>query len=184
MRSPFVTEPPGGRTPALTSLGAATVTRGTPVAASDDPDWVIPDPLLAGEDRPAADVDRCQVPESASDPVPCTFGDPAGRVTIALVGDSKAMQWLPALEEAGRDRGWRIVTYGKSSCAFSYSTAESAGTAYPECDEWNGLVAERLRADPPDLFVTSGVADAAWDGTGPAPEPLVAGYAATWPRFS
>ncbi len=180
LRSPFVTEPPGGRMPPLTALGAATVTRGEPVAGTDDPGWVTPDPLTAGEDRPEADVDRCQVPESATDPVPCTFGDPEATVTIALVGDSKAMQWLPALEEAGRERGWRIVTYGKSSCAFSYSAASSAGTAYPECDAWNGAVAERLRADRPDLLVTSGVADAAWDGTGTAPEPLVAGYTATW----
>ena len=180
LRSPFISEPPGGRMPPLTALGAATVTPGVPVAGTDDPGWVTPDPLTAGEDRPEADVDRCQVPESATDPVPCTFGDPAAAMTIALVGDSKAMQWLPALEEAARERGWRIVTYGKSSCAFSYSAASSAGTAYPECDAWNGAVAKRLRADPPDLLVTSGVADAAWDGTGTAPEPLVAGYAATW----
>ena len=51
--------------------------------------------------------------------------------TVALVGDSKAMQWLPALEEAAATRGWRIVTYGKSSCAFSDAPAAQAGAAYP-----------------------------------------------------
>jgi hypothetical protein len=55
---------------------------------------------------------------------------------------------------------------------------------YPECDEWNAAVVNALRADPPDLLVTSGVADEAWDGTGAASEPLVAGYAARWRSFA
>ncbi len=179
LRSPFVTEPPGGTVPALTSLGAATVVPGRP-AGADDPGWVTPDPLVSGEDRPAADVDRCQVSQAASDPVECTFGDPRGRVTVALVGDSKAMQWLPALQAAGRDRGWRIVTYGKSSCAFSASAAALAGDPYPECDAWSSAVLEALRAERPEVVVTSGVADVAMDGEGTAPEPLVEGYAAQW----
>jgi peptidoglycan/LPS O-acetylase OafA/YrhL len=180
LRSPFETDPPGGRMPALSALGAATVVPGRPATGTDDPGWVTPDPLTAGEDRPDADVDRCQVAEPDTTALPCTFGDAGGSVTVALVGDSKAMQWLPALEEAAGERGWRIVTFGKSSCAFSYSAATSAGDAYPECDAWNAAVAEALRADPPDLLVTSGVADSAWDGTGTSPEPLVAGYAASW----
>ena len=32
-------------------------------------------------------------------PVPCEFGVPQRPTTIALVGDSKAMQWLPALQD-------------------------------------------------------------------------------------
>jgi peptidoglycan/LPS O-acetylase OafA/YrhL len=184
LRSPFVTEPPGGRMPPLTSLGAATVVPGQQATGTDDPTWVTPDPLVAGKDRPDADVDLCQVPAQATAPVACTFGDPDGTTTVALVGDSKAMQWLPALEEAARDRHWRIVTYGKSACAFAASSAAILGHVYPECDEWNAAVVNALRADPPDLLVTSGVADEAWDGTGAASEPLVAGYAARWRSFA
>ena len=110
----------------------------------------------------------------------CTFGDPAGAVTVALVGDSKAMQWLPALEEAASTRGWRVVTYGKSACAFSDAPAAKAGAAYPECDAWNGAVVGALRADPPDVVVTSGTAVSAWAGGGTARQPLVDGYASRW----
>ncbi|HET9021236.1 MAG TPA: acyltransferase family protein [Ornithinibacter sp.] len=180
LRSPFDTTPPGGVLPPLSTLGAATVRLGQPLPDVDDPGWVTPDPLVSGEDRPAADVDHCQVDVATTEPVACTFGDPRGTTTVALVGDSKAMQWLPALEEAGRTRGWRIVTWGKSSCAFADSAGTEAGTAYPECDTWNDAVVGALRDDPPDVVVTSGVATRAWTGQGLDRGALVEGYAGRW----
>jgi peptidoglycan/LPS O-acetylase OafA/YrhL len=181
VRSPFTTTPPGGTLPPLSQLGAATLQPGQPFRPVDDPGWLTPDPLVSGEDRPKADVDHCQVPVAATTPVACTFGDPKGATTVALVGDSKAMQWLPALEEAAATRGWRVVTYGKSSCAFSDAPAAQAGAAYPQCDAWNTAVMEALRADPPDVVVTSGVAASAWTAGGTTERrPLVDGYATRW----
>ncbi len=180
LRSPFETTPPGGAMPPVSELGAGTVRLGQVLAGVDDPGWVTPDPLTSGEDRPAADVDRCQVDVSATEPVACTFGDPQGTTTVALVGDSKAMQWLPALEEAARGAGWRIVTYGKSSCAFADSPATQAARAYPECDTWNRSVVDALRADPPDVVVTSGVATAAWADDRLDRRTLVEGYTSRW----
>jgi len=180
LRSPFTTTPPGGTLPPLSQLGAATLRPGQPFVAVDDPAWVTPDPLVSGQDRPKADVDHCQVDVDVTEPVACTFGDPQGATTVALVGDSKAMQWLPALEEAAATRGWRLVTYGKSSCAFSDAPAALAAAAYPQCDTWNANVLDALRADPPDVVLTSGVARSAWTGSGTAPAPLVAGYVSRW----
>ena len=127
--------PPGGALPPLEQLGASTLGE-TPSAdpaayAVDDWGWLTPDPERAGEDRPSADVDRCQVDERTSQPVRCEFGVGDGPVTVALVGDSKAMQWLPALERAAPGEGWRIVTYGKSSCAFAAGTTQLAAGALP-----------------------------------------------------
>ena len=184
LRSPFTTTPPGGAMPPWSKLGAATLDLGQGPAGVDDPGWVTPDPLTSGEDRPKADVDRCQVEEGASEPVGCVFGDPRGSATVALVGDSKAMQWLPALERAAAGRDWRIVTWGKSSCAFADAPAARAGAAYPECDEWNGRVLGALGADPPDVVVTSGVATSAWTGGGTGRTELVEGYAARWRTMS
>ncbi|WP_392542630.1 acyltransferase family protein [Oryzobacter telluris] len=180
LRSPFDTTPPGGAMPPVSQLGANTVRLGQPLAGIDDPGWVTPDPMTSGEDRPAADVDHCQVDVSATAPVACTFGDPRGTTTVALVGDSKAMQWLPALEEAARTSGWRILTYGKSSCAFSDAPATQASKAYPECDTWNAAVMEALQADPPDALVTSGVASAAWVDGRLDRRALVEGYTGRW----
>ncbi len=153
--SPFVTTPASGVLPPLSTLGAATLVPGTPAARPIPGSWVTPDPLQPGTDRPAADVDRCQVGRGATEPVACTFGDPRGAVTVVLVGDSKAMQWLPALQQGARTRGWRIVTFGKSSCAFASGHARLAGRDYPECDRWNAAVMDRLAALDPDVIVTS-----------------------------
>ena len=182
--SPFRTTPVAGPRPAIENLGAATLTSppSTDPAtyAVDDWEWLTPDPQLAGKDRPKADVDRCQVDRLAEEPVACEFGVPGGASTVALVGDSKAMQWLPALERLAPARGWRIVTYGKSSCTFAAGRAQNAGKPYPACDEWNRRVTDRLRADPPDLLLTSGSAASAWDGARATRAALVAGLADRW----
>ncbi|HYN68026.1 MAG TPA: acyltransferase family protein [Ornithinibacter sp.] len=180
LRSPFETAPPHGALPPLSQLGAATLQPGRPFVPVDDPGWVTPDPLVAGRDRPDADVDRCQVDVEVTEAVACTFGNPGAVTTVAVVGDSKAMQWLPALQEASADRGWRVVTYGKSSCAFSGAPATLTAAAYPECDTWNAAVMDALLAAPPDAVVTSGAAVSAWTGRGTERGPLVEGYAATW----
>ncbi|MEO7070610.1 MAG: SGNH hydrolase domain-containing protein, partial [Nostocoides sp.] len=143
-------------------------------------DWVTPDPERAGEDRPAADVDHCQVDRLTTVPVRCDFGDPEAPTTIALVGDSKAMQWLPALQEAAGAHGWRIVTYGKSSCTFAAGRAALASAAYPACDAWNAAVMTQLSALKPAAVITSGYAAAGWDGRVATRAALVAGLAQRW----
>ncbi len=182
--SPFRTTPVAGAIPPVGELGAATLTTPPdpdPAAyAVQDWKWLTPDPQLAGQDRPAADVDRCQVDRLASVPVPCEFGIRSGTTTVALVGDSKAMQWLPALERLAPGRGWRIVTYGKSACAFASGHAQHAGRPYPSCDTWNRHVMDALRADPPDLLLTSGYAATAWDGHAATRDALVAGLGERW----
>jgi peptidoglycan/LPS O-acetylase OafA/YrhL len=180
VRTPFVTEPPGGRMPADSELGAGTVVPGRAVADPGDPGWVVPDPLRAGEDRPDADVDRCQVDAAATEPVRCTFGDPDGATTVALVGDSKAMQWLPALQARAQEEGWRVVTYGKSACAFADAPAAGPASDYSECDAWNAGVVRALAADPPDVLLTSGVSRGAWDGSRLDAGLLADGYARRW----
>ena len=127
----------------------------SPETAAPGQPWATPDPLAAGSDRPRADVDRCQVRREVSEPVRCDFGVREAATTVALVGDSKAMQWLPALELAAPREGWHIVTYGKGSCTFVGAPTAQAGRPFPECDAWNAAVLAQLRALAPDAIVTS-----------------------------
>ncbi|MEO7070790.1 MAG: acyltransferase, partial [Nostocoides sp.] len=72
--SEFRTTPASGVRPAITSLGAGTMTdppSTDPAAYAGTWDWVTPDPERAGEDRPAADVDHCQVDRLTTVPVRC-----------------------------------------------------------------------------------------------------------------
>ena len=45
----------------------------------------------------------------------CTYG--TGKTKVALVGNSHAGHWLPALEEVGKVKGWTITTFLASVCS-------------------------------------------------------------------
>ena len=179
--SPFDPRPAAFRSEPGMGAEALSVRSGDGPTAYERPswDWLVPDPEKAVRDRPDADVDHCQVDEQATTPVRCTFGDAGAAHTVALVGDSKAMQWLPALRSAAA-RDVRVVTYGKSSCAFSEATTDLAGRPYETCDEWNDAVMDALRADPPDLVVTSSSARHGWTGDHASTHEMVDGLARRW----
>ena len=88
--------------------------------------------------------------------VSCDFGDPDGDVTVALVGNSHAGQWLPALQAIAEKRHWHVRTYLASRCAMSalrqqFDTADQS-TA---CREWVERTAARVVEDRPDVVVLS-----------------------------
>ena len=175
--SVFVAPVPAGVDPA--TLGARTLKPGQDPASVESWDWISPDPMSAGGDRPAADVDHCQLDRLASSPVQCVFGELTGPRTIALVGDSKALQWLPALESAAAIEGWRIVTYGKSLCPYSAEPTALEGRPYPSCDAFNQAVRAALHADPPDLVITSTANRGGGGGSGGRAD-IIAGLAGAW----
>ena len=116
---------------------------------------VYPSPDIAVEDRPRAAYGAgCQVPQGSSEITPdhvCVFGDRSGEVSVALVGDSKALQWISALESIALAEGWRIKVYTKSACGFVSFEQE------PDCAEYNAKLSERLGSPEhvPDLILTS-----------------------------
>ncbi|SCE95741.1 acyltransferase family protein [Micromonospora mirobrigensis] len=121
----------------------------------DRVDSIFPDPLRVGEDVPAA-YQRCIVDQATVTARRCVFGDPAGRTTVALVGDSHAYHWLPALDPAAKRNHWRIVLYAKATCPFVEATVIFAGRPYETCTRWNASVRAALRGpDRPDLLLTS-----------------------------
>jgi len=84
----------------------------------------------------------------------CTFGAEHSRTTIALVGNSHAGQWLPALEALAKKHHWRITTYLASQCAFGdldQTFATDAGSA--RCRSWVRRTTARVAADHPDLVL-------------------------------
>lgn len=74
----------------------------------------------------------------------CIFGDPNGAVTIVLLGDSHARQWLDALDLLGREEGWKVHAWTKSACSIVdadvYLTAQER--PYDECKEWRAAVTD------------------------------------------
>ncbi|MEV0003223.1 acyltransferase family protein [Micromonospora sp. NPDC050980] len=115
-----------------------------------------PDPLLAYGDQPDVWRDNCvtQIPDS--EVRTCVYGDPNSNYTVWLVGDSHAGNWVPPMQEVARTNHWRLVTYIKANCPFTTGEVADHGLRpYPTCGEWNRTVRQRLRADRPNLVLTT-----------------------------
>jgi peptidoglycan/LPS O-acetylase OafA/YrhL len=83
---------------------------------------------------------------------PCTFGDPQAARTLAIAGDSVALQWFPAFERAFASSGWRIVVLTKSSCPMVVAGHERPG-ARPDCEAWRDSALAYLSRLRPEVLV-------------------------------
>jgi hypothetical protein len=184
---PSTTGPGDGGRFALGATILSTHPRNDPAGAPvDKVASITPDPLRATEDVPDLYTDGCQQSPASSDPVSCAHGRPDAPTTVALVGDSKAAQWWPALETLADARNWRVVSYVKSSCAFTTARNSLDGRSYDSCSEWNSKVLDRLTgADRPDFVITSQVRGKALDGSRKVSvDAMVAGLRGAWGRLT
>jgi hypothetical protein len=176
---------PDGRLP----QGAAVLTSspkgdssGAPV---DQVDWMTPGPIYALGDDPK-NASSCQQNSVSTMPLTCIFGDPNGAVTVAVVGDSKANQWIPALEVVANHRHWKLVTYTKSGCAFTSAVILDIKQEkpYTSCAEWNVNVRLALTHEVhPALVITSQQTGQAITNGRPGEtghDVMVAGLRRTW----
>ncbi len=143
---------------------------------------VYPAPALAPEDVPELYTDDCQVPQDSTDVVTCDYGDTTADRVIALVGDSKVGQWLPAFDEIGQEQNFVVRTYTKSACTWTDATLRLQNEPYDDCQAWGQRVkAELLGGDQPSVVVVSGGSDKAIDAEGGvSTSALVEGYEQYW----
>jgi SGNH domain-containing protein len=172
---------------------AALLTTPRTAIAHDTAASITPDPLRARDDLPELYARGCQSTYAEAVPKPCYFGDLSSSVTVALVGDSRAAQWAPAVQAVAAQRGWRVMTVTKAGCPFADVPLAKGPVgqqvAYPSCVAWNAALAGLLRAGPhrPTFVVTSAfspyiAADPAGHGlTGAANQTaLSAGFHRSW----
>ena len=74
----------------------------------------------------------------------CAFGAPAARATqtVAIVGDSHAIQWQPALNVAARSARWRAIALTRTLCFFSAAVDRLLPGARETCVDWYREVRE------------------------------------------
>ncbi|WP_328359279.1 acyltransferase [Mycobacterium sp. NBC_00419] len=87
----------------------------------------------------------------------CFAGDTASPTRVALVGDSHAAMWTPALKEIANQQHWRLETLAKAGCPVLDLPISSPllNREYTECEQWRGEVVTRLRAEHNQLIVIS-----------------------------
>jgi peptidoglycan/LPS O-acetylase OafA/YrhL len=85
----------------------------------------------------------------------CVSGDAGSATTVALVGDSHAAMWQPALEPIAQQRHWRLVTMSKVLCPMMDLPINSPylGRNFTECEQWRGDTMARLEQQRPQLVV-------------------------------
>lgn len=64
----------------------------------------------------------------------CRYGNEDAAVQVALVGDSHASHWFPAMLGATAARGWRLDNYTRSACPWADVITHSAGTGGVDAD--------------------------------------------------
>ncbi|GII55563.1 acyltransferase [Planotetraspora thailandica] len=183
------TQGPAGSTQHGVALGAAVLgdepRNDAAGAVVDHVAWMTPTPAQATADVPEAYAAGCQQGTEKAEVVTCQYGDKNGKVTVAVVGDSKMVQWMPALQPLAEQNGWRVVTYFKAACAFSLATTIYNGEPYESCRQWNGEVLRRLKADPPDFMITSqGQGKGRDAGGGVTTKAMAIGLRAVWSELT
>ncbi|MFU8871212.1 acyltransferase family protein [Micromonospora sp. SL4-19] len=177
--------PTSGRTyaPGAGLLAAASDT--VPIGpVPESYDFITPDPRRATKDVPDSTPDGCFQDMVSAELIWCTYGKPDGATTVALVGDSKMDQWLPAFQVLAAENDWKLVVAFKGACPFTTASTlkgDDPTKPYPDCTEWNRTLLQRLVAERPDYVVTNHVSARAMDDAGRASvDGMVAGMRSAW----
>ena len=121
---------------------------------------LVPSPLQAANDQSDAYRGGVKKSENCFAYVPsfkvktCTFGDPHAATNVALVGNSHAGQWLPAVQGVAKTAHFKITTFLASQCAFSEIAQNFDTAAHSQaCLRWVKNVEKRLAAKHFDLVI-------------------------------
>jgi peptidoglycan/LPS O-acetylase OafA/YrhL/cellulose synthase/poly-beta-1,6-N-acetylglucosamine synthase-like glycosyltransferase len=116
-----------------------------------------PSPIDAHDDQPASTYDGCHAGYLEVEQGSCVYGDPAGASTLVLYGDSHAQQWLPALDAAAKQEGWKVVAWTKAACPVASMDvfSDELNREYTECASWRTRTEERIKDLDPALVVVS-----------------------------
>ena len=155
------TPAPPSQDPAEAALQATTGQVRSAVAASADvqavPSNLTPPLADAFAEKPEVFVNGCVRSWLYVGQDECAYGVTTSATRVALVGDSHAAMWFPALERIAAQRQWRLETMGKVLCPLQDLPIISPylGRTYTECAQWRGQILDRLASERPALIVIS-----------------------------
>ena len=89
----------------------------------------------------------------------CATGDTTSSTTVALVGDSHAAMWTPALQQLAAQRHWRLEMLAKGACPLLdlpiANPLRRLVEDFEHCEQWRAQIIARLHAEHPRLIVLS-----------------------------
>lgn len=157
--------------------GAASL---TPKCANYRPTTVQPNPIIALIASTNVINGGCQVQRETDNTAftTCEFGNATNpSLEVAVLGDSHANQWTPALAEIARRRNWHVTTYTKGRCAFAFDLGGAS------CRTFNTNVMAKLRERHVKLVITSAASGIGY-GQNATVEEAVPKFVSTWNELS
>ncbi|WP_407352680.1 acyltransferase family protein [Luteimonas sp. R10] len=137
---------------AVANPGAATLVAGVSPAAGP----LLPAPEFARDDLAQPYLQRCMSRGSSKALKVCEYGDAEGGIQVALVGDTYAVQWQPALTEVARVNKWGLKVMAKTGCALGdVDPADQEGKLFSSCVVWRDGMTRRLIEIKPDLVLVA-----------------------------
>ncbi len=144
-------------------------------------------PAIARDDKPAVYADDCWSNVPFTRHRVCTYGVAGGSTRVALLGNSHAGHWQPALEPLVKDRGWRMDTYLVSQCyTVTIPIGFKPATLSKNCTAWNRWAIDSIVKGKYDLVIMSDRTFQPLTGVSPQDKPSVAqrAYARTLKAFT
>ncbi|MBF6671470.1 acyltransferase [Glutamicibacter halophytocola] len=115
-----------------------------------------PAPVVAKEDKPRVYADDCfsgAGTDFATRPV-CNYGH--GKIKVALVGNSHAGQWFPAIDKVAKAHGWSLDTYLASRCAVLDAPQEFESEEDVQgCNDYARWATKQFEKEDYDLIISS-----------------------------
>ncbi|GGB45157.1 acyltransferase [Flexivirga endophytica] len=135
-------------------FGAASMAKGFRACPQDPAATPVPSPDAAKDDKEVAYADGCWAYRPFTKRPKCHYGN--GSIKVALVGNSHAGHWQPALNELAKKNNWSITTYLVSQCAPSdtrqkFDTKEMTDN----CQAYGKWVLDQTAHGQYDLIISS-----------------------------
>lgn len=85
----------------------------------------------------------------------CIIGDPSAPNTLAVLGDSIAMNWVPTLWTIVKNRpSWNLAVYAKVGCPYAAVTVyDTDGSLYETCDQFRTTAVDAIRESRPEVLI-------------------------------
>ncbi|WP_426515029.1 acyltransferase family protein [Diaminobutyricibacter sp. McL0618] len=147
----------------------------SPVTGKDSPN---PSPAQVASENHTPRYPGCQADYQGSNLVSCTLGASVkdAAATVAIVGDSHAVAWFPAIEALARTHNWHVVTFAKASCPVSFALRvlpnESTASHQKDCSDWVARLNTKLLDDPSISRIFTASFSSAYTFTAPKDRPM------------
>lgn len=140
--------PSGAITPPLTSTGLY---------------WTSVNPELTNPSKPGCVINDAATAIPASIGTACAYGDPTSSRVVALVGDSNANAWIPALDTWGFVNKVKVVAVVHAACApwvrpwLPKDRPIWGEITERKCAVWRSSMASKVKALAPSLILPVGI---------------------------